>query len=115
MTVGATLFYEGAGVTDISRRKEVGLLAALDALAHSPGRAEFGSDPYIVGSRKIFRDCAERLAQASRCEHGQLALFSVNQTGGHDHDSNGDADQKTHRSHPRLVQHPVCHSFTYFA
>jgi hypothetical protein len=46
-----------------------------------------------VGGPKISCNCADRLAQASRCEHGQLAVFSANQTGGHDHDADGNADQ----------------------
>ena len=88
----ATLFHERARVTDVRGSEEIDLLATLDALAHSAGRAEFGPDLYFVGNSKIFRDCAERLAQASRCEHGQLAVFGANQIGGQDHDADGDAD-----------------------
>jgi hypothetical protein len=74
-----TFFHERARVTDIRGSEEIGLLAALDALAHSAGRAEFGPDLYLVTSPKIFRDCAERLAQASRCQHRQLVVFGANQ------------------------------------
>jgi hypothetical protein len=77
---------------DIRRSEEIGLFAVLDALAHSAGRAEFGPDLYFVTSPKIFCDCAERLAQASRCEHRQLAVFGANQIGGQDHDADRDAD-----------------------
>jgi hypothetical protein len=86
------LFDQHARVTDIRRSEEIGLFAVLDALAHSAGRAELGPDLYFVGGPEIFRDYAERLTQASRCEHGQLAVFGANQTGGHDHDADGDAD-----------------------
>jgi hypothetical protein len=76
------LFDQHARVTDIRRSEEIGLFAVLDALAHSAGRAEFGPDLYFVGSTKLVRDCAQRLAQASRCEHSQLAVFGANQIGG---------------------------------
>jgi hypothetical protein len=87
------LFDERARATDIRRSGEIGLFAVLNAFAHSAGRAEFGPDLYLVENPEIFRDCAERLAQASRCEHGQRVVFSANQIRGHDHDADEDADQ----------------------
>jgi hypothetical protein len=86
------LFHERARVSGIRRGEEIGVFAALDAFAQSAGRAEFGPDLYLVGGLEILRNYAERLTQASRCEHGQLAVFGANQTGGHDYDANGDGD-----------------------